>query len=125
MMSSSEGVPAAPSGFDPSRIALLSRDQIDLLAMCPVERSFGAADVPWSRPGPTGNALNRLAERGLVIQASDPEKWGRSRYIADSDAVAQAIEARRAATTKIGAVEDESAVGNADAPNPSRGSPHG
>lgn len=32
------------------------------------------------------------------------------------DSAAKAIEARRAATTKIGAVEDESAVGNADLP---------
>ena len=31
--------------------------------------------------------------------------------------LAQAIEARRAATAKTGAVEDESAVGEADAPN--------
>lgn len=35
----------------------------------------------------------------------------------ETRAIAQAIEARRAATAKTGAVEDESVVGNADAPN--------
>lgn len=38
---------------------------------------------------------------------------------------AQAIEARRAATAKTGAVEDESGVGNADAPKPEGGGSNG
>lgn len=65
-----------PVGFDPAR---LCRDMADLLLECP-RGSFVAADLTWSRPGPTGNALARLAQRGLLIRASDPEKWGRSRY---------------------------------------------
>lgn len=39
--------------------------------------------------------------------------------------LAQAIEARRAETAKTGSVEDESAVGSADAPNTDRGGNNG
>jgi hypothetical protein len=60
-------------------VAGLNRDMADLLCQCQPDW-FRAADLGWSRPGPTGNALNRLRARGLLEQASDETKWGRSEY---------------------------------------------
>lgn len=58
----------------------LSRDMLDLLRLCPAGRPFVAREVSWSRPGPTGNALTKLSERGLLVRAPDPTVWGRSCY---------------------------------------------
>ena len=97
-------VPVEPSGLAPSPSREhLSHDQIALLAMCPAG-TFVASDIPWSRPGPTGNALNRLAQRGLLIQASDPAKWGRSRYALSPRGYAIAMETQRAETENTGSV---------------------
>lgn len=53
----------------PSTIAAgLSRDMRELALMILVTSAFRAIDVPWSRPGPTGNALNGLARRGLLTR---------------------------------------------------------
>lgn len=49
----------------------LGHDMRDLVCMVPDGLWFVAVDVPWSRPGPTGNALNRLAERGILKRRSD------------------------------------------------------
>jgi hypothetical protein len=66
----------------------LNSDMLDLLRQCPLDRYFVAADLSWSRPGPTGNALTRLAERGFLKRSSDPTTWGRSRYALTPSGVA-------------------------------------
>lgn len=56
-----------------------------------------------------------LERRGLIVS----RPYGRGHISFLTDAGAQAIEARRAETTQIGSVEDESAVRqDAPAPNP-------
>lgn len=55
-------------------------DMRDLLMMCPDDKGFVASELQWSRPGPTGNALTKLAARGALTHSSDREKRGRLRY---------------------------------------------
>jgi hypothetical protein len=66
----------------------LNSDMLDLLRQCPLDRYFVAADLSWSRPGPTGSALTKLAERGLLKRTSDPTTWGRCRYALTGSGVA-------------------------------------
>lgn len=57
----------------------LNPDTALLLKMCR-EEWFAATDLSWSRAGPTGNALTRLAERGMLERRTDPTVWGRGQY---------------------------------------------
>lgn len=67
---------------------------------------------------PVLGALEQLLEVHDALGAGGSPSATRARR-----AIAQAIEARRAATVKQGAVEDESAVGSADAPTPNQDHP--
>lgn len=57
-------------------------------------------------------AIAKMAEELASLAYRDHQDAAFDKF----NELAQAIEARRAATAKTGAVEDESAVGNADAP---------
>lgn len=65
---------------DPKTIARgLHRDTGGLLLQC-LPCWFTADHLSWSKPGPTGNALSRLSQRGLLERTSDEMKWGRWKY---------------------------------------------
>jgi hypothetical protein len=116
-----------PSGFDPSRLGYgLSRDLTELLVEGMMvsgfvrDGYFVAADLTWSQPGPTGAALTRLAERGLLHRSNDPSTWGRSRYHLTPKGEAIAMEARRGATPKSDATaEGGDSAGPQDIAHPS------
>lgn len=69
------------SALTPEAVAAgLYCDTRDLLLMCPPDRWFSAAEIRWSRPGPTGHALSRMATGLLMTRRSDPKTRGRSQY---------------------------------------------